>query len=141
MSFWPKKHQKSGVIVFCGSKIKEIMTDLPFSKVLKVLFQDRYSAIGDLTASNGNNWKWRGTSQSNYLVHKWSLMIKFENTNMPMLLLGTTSMYMPKMNSISAFLKGFSRSPVLNKENLLIYFIYYFYKDPIDLQFWIKNIH
>ena len=31
------------------------MTDLAFSKVLKVLFQDRYSAIGDLTASNGNN--------------------------------------------------------------------------------------
>ena len=30
------------------------MTDLPFSKVLKVFFHDRYSAIGDLTASNEN---------------------------------------------------------------------------------------
>ena len=30
------------------------MTDLPFSEVLKVFFHDRYSAIGDLTASNEN---------------------------------------------------------------------------------------
>ena len=41
-------------IVFCGSKTKEIMTDLPFSRVLKVFFHDRYSAIGDVTASNEN---------------------------------------------------------------------------------------
>ena len=30
------------------------MTILTFSKVLKVFFHDRYSAIGDLTASNEN---------------------------------------------------------------------------------------
>ena len=61
------------------------------------------------TANYFLNWKWRGTSQSNYLVHKWSLMIKFENSNMPMLLLGTTPMYMQKINSISAAVNAWLR--------------------------------
>ena len=75
----------------------------------------RYFSIGAharthaSTASYILNWKWRGTSQSNYLVHKWSLMIKFENSNMPMLLLGTTPMCMQKMNSISAAVNAWLR--------------------------------
>ena len=83
---------------------------------------------------NWGGWE-KFRKNSIFLVNKGSLMISNVKIIWPMLLLGITSMYMPKMSSISAFLKGFSRSPVLNKENLLIYFIYYFYKDPIDLQF------
>ena len=43
-------------------------------------------------------------------------MIKFENSNMPMLLLGTTPMYMQKINSMSAAVNARLRREQTDKQ-------------------------
>ena len=54
-------------IVFCGSKTKEIMTDLPFSRVLKVfLHLGQRGSLASQGAITGEVWQSGATSRLDF---------------------------------------------------------------------------